>query len=171
MYYALIDSRSDVYAETSLLWGDLQDIASGLIEQCDTLIESMDDMSMEELEDEYYCEFDSYRELSEKEDVEYDDIYNFSFVLSDLTIEIGCLVESYDELVSAFEEYTEDKITLDEWKLVSEFDETEENLAELDKEIRSLNDDLGERLFPDGYKFIIRKDEEDFDDWEDDEDE
>ena len=28
-----------------------------------------------------------------------------------------------------------------------------------------VNDDLGKSLFPDGYKFIVRKDEEDFDDY------
>ena len=49
-------------------------------------------------------------------------------------------------------------MTLDEWKLVPEIEETDENLSVLDEEIRSLNDDV----YSQGkYEFLISKYDDD----------
>ena len=153
MYYALVDMRSDCIAMTTLAWGDLQGVAARLIEECELLMENTDSMTMEEFEEEYYCEFGDYRALVECEDPTFEMIASFSFTLSDCTIDVGCLVEGYSELVTAFGEYTDDKMTLDEWQLVPEIEETDENLWELDEELRSLNDDQSRE----DYKFFVSK--------------
>ena len=159
MYYALVDMRGTCCATTALAWGDFKQIADMLISECETLISDtcdLDNLSEEELEEEYYCEFDAYRELAECESPTEQMLKSFSFVLGDCTVDVGCLVEGYAALVKAFEEYTEDKWTLDAWSLVPDIEETEENLCRLDEELRSLNDDLslGE------YEFFVEKEEE-----------
>ena len=160
MYYALVDMRGTCCATTALAWGDLKQVANMLISECETLIYdtcSLDNVSEEELEEEYYCELDSYRELAECESPTKSMIESFSFVLGDCTIDVGCLVEGYAALVKAYEAYAEDKMTLDEWRLVPEIEETEENLSQLDEELRSLNDDVsgGE------YEFFVEREYDD----------
>ena len=157
MYYALVDMRSSCVAMTALAWGSLAEIADMLISECDMLRESTDGTSLEALEDEYYCEFDDYKELAECDDPVFKMIENFSFTLGDCTIDVGCLVEGYSELVKAFDEYVEDKITLCCWRLVPEIEETEENLSRLDEELRSLNEDLSRE----DYEYFVAREEED----------
>ena len=154
MYYALVDMRSSCIALTALAWGSLNDIASMLISECDMLMENTDDMTMEELEEEYYCEFDDYKELVDCEEATFEMIANFSFTLGDCTTEVGCLVEGYSELVKAYKDYASDKMTLDEWRMIPEIEETDENLSELDEELRSLNDDLSRG----DYKYFVEAD-------------
>ena len=161
MYYALVDMRGTCCATTALAWGDLKQIADTLISECETLIYdtcNLDNLSEEELEEEYYCEFDDYIELAECECPTKGMLESFSFVLGDCTINVGCLVEGYTALVKAFGEYTEDKMTLDMWSLVPEIEETDENLSQLDEELRSLNEDIscGE------YEFFVEKEEDDY---------
>lgn len=154
MYYALIDMRASCSAQTTLAWGSLKDIADYLLSECQLLIQNTDDMSMEELEEEYYCEFDNFKKLSEYDDPSFEMVASFSFTLSDCTIDVGRLVEGYPELVKAFDEYKTDKWTLDCWSMVPEIEETDENLAQLDDELRSLNDDLSRE----DYEFFVEAD-------------
>lgn len=151
MYYALINMRSSCAAMTALAWGSLKEIADTLISECEMLMENTDDMSIDELEADYYCEFDDFKALSECEEPTADIISNFSFTLSDCTTVVCCLVEGYHELVKAFDAYKEDKWTLDCWRMVPEIEETDENLSKLDEELRMLNDDL----MCDDYEFFI----------------
>lgn len=165
MYYALVDMRGSCCATTALAWGELKQIADMLISECKTLIYdicNLDNLSEEELGEEYYCEFGDYKELAECDGPTERMLESFSFVLADCTIKVGCLVEGYAALVEAFEEYAEDKMTLAQWSLISEIEETEENLCRLDDEMRSLNDNLS----CDDYEFFVEKDCED--DCEDD---
>lgn len=167
MYYALLDMRSSCTALTGLVWGKtLKEVADSIIGECEMLMENTDDMSMEELEEEYYCEFDDYKELVDCDNPTFEMINRFSFALSDCTTDVGCLVEGYAALVEAFAEYTEDKMTLDEWSLIPEIDETEDNISELDEELRSLNEDV---LGRGEYRFFVSKyaDEEDSENDED----
>lgn len=159
MYYALVDMRGSCSAQTALAWGRLKDIADFLISECQLLMENTDDMSMEELEEEYYCEFDDFKKLSNCTDPSLEMLESFSFTLSDCTIDVGCLVEGYPELVKAFDEYKSDKWTLDCWSMVPEIEETDENLVRLDDELRSLNDDLS----CEDYEFFVENDSEEDD--------
>lgn len=157
IFYALIDSRSDCTAETHLAWGDLQAITDALIEECDLIINSfLDDMTMEDLEAEYYCEFEDYKALKDCDSPTEEMIASFTFTLSDCSVNVGCLVEGYQELVKAFSEYTKDKWTLDIWSMVPDIEETEENLQALDDELRSLNEDLDDDR---DLQFFVEKDE------------
>lgn len=155
MYYALLDMRNDCCASTGLIWGEtLRDVANALIATCDAAMKDTDDMPMEELEEVYYCEFLDYGVLVDCENPTIEMLNDFSFTLSDATIDVGCLVEGYAALVRAFSEYAEDKTALDEWDLVPAIEETEENLTELDDELRRLNTD---DLRSDEYRFFLRK--------------
>ena len=82
-------------------------------------------------------------------------IMNYSFVIDDCTIVVGCLVEGYSELVKAWDEYKSDKWTLDCWSLVPEIEETDETLSQLDDELRSLNEDFDN----DEHVFFIEDEE------------
>lgn len=155
--YALIDSRSDCEAVTHLAWGNLRNIADSLIEDCESVVQSyLDDMTMEELEAEYYCEFEDYKALKICDAPTEEMLASFTFTLSDCSVNVGCLVEGYQELVKAFSEYTEDKWTLDIWSMAPDIEETEENLQALDDELRSLNDDLDDDR---DLQFFVEKEE------------
>ena len=147
MWYALIDGRSSCVAMTHLAWGTLKDIANDLINECDLLIETMTEgMDEEEIEEEYGDEIAEYREFANCEDHDESMIRSFQFCLGDCTVDVGCLVHGYSELVAAYAEYAEDKWTLDEWRLIPEIEETDENLHDLDDELRLLNDDCGSNI-------------------------
>lgn len=154
MYYALIDTRSSCVAMTTLAWGTLKEIADTLLSECQQLMENTDDMSMEELEEEYYCEFGDYKEFEDYDAPSISKLESFSFTLSDCTIDVGCVVEGYPALVKAWEEYKADKWTLECWSMVPEIEETDENLSQLDDELRSLNDDLSRE----DYEFFVKSD-------------
>ena len=144
MYYALVDCRSCVIAMTHLAWGSLQEIANQLINECNELIDDMTDgMDEAEIEEEYGDDIVDFREFERCENYTEEMIRSFHFSLSDLSVDVGCLVQGYPALVEAFEEYTDDKMTLDEWCLIPEIDETDDVLFELDDELRNLNDAFG----------------------------
>ena len=103
-------------------------------------------MDEEEIEEEYGDEIAEYREFANCEDHDESMIRSFQFCLGDCTVDVGCLVHGYSELVAAYAEYAEDKWTLDEWRLIPEIEETDENLHDLDDELRSLNDDCGSNI-------------------------
>ena len=157
MYYALIDMRSSCVAITALFWGTLQEIADSLIAECQLLMKNTEDLSIDKLEEEYYCQFEDYKKLDDCDRPTLSMIDSFSFTLSDCTIDVGCVVEGYSALVKAWEEYKADKWTLECWRLIPEIEETDENLSELDDELRSLNDDY----LRDFYKYFVETDSED----------
>lgn len=156
MYYALIDMRSPCEATTALAWGTLKEIADTLVAECRQLMENTDDLPIEELEQEYHCEFDDYKRIEDCGDPAPSMIESFSFTLNDCTIDVGCFVEGYPALVSAWDEYKAGKWTLECWCMVPDIEETEENLSQLDDELRSMNDDLSR----DDYEFFVESESE-----------
>ena len=144
MWYSLIDGRSSCIAITHLAWGTLEDIANDLINECNMLIDTMTDgMDEDEIEEEYGDDIAEFKEFEDSDTHSEDMIRSFYFSIGDCTVDVGCLVQGYPALVEAYAEYAEDKWTLDEWRLVPEIEETDDNLFELDDELRSLNDNCG----------------------------
>ena len=144
MWYSLIDDRSSCVAMTHLAWGTLEDIANDLINECNLLIDSMTEgMDEDEIEEEYGDEIAEFRKFEECDEHTEAMIQAFQFWIGDCTVDVGCLVQGYPALVEAYVEYAEDKLSLDEWRLIPEIEETDENLSELDDELRSLNDGYG----------------------------
>ena len=161
MYYALVDCRSSCIAMTHLAWGTLEDIANDLINECNELIGSMTDgMDEEEIQEEYGDDIAEFREFEDCDNPTEEMIASFYFSIGDCTVDVGCLVQGYPALVEAFAEYTEDKMTLDEWSLVPEIEETDDVLFELDDELRELNDAFGTDC---EMKYFIPKEFEDED--------
>ena len=141
MWYSLIDGRSSCVAITHLAWGTLEDIANDIINECYELISNMTiGMDEDEIEEEYGEDIAYFNEFESCEIHTEEMIRMFQFCIGDCTIDVGCLVEGYPALVEAYAEYAEDKWTLDEWRLVPEIEETDDNLFELDEELRALND-------------------------------
>ena len=144
MWYSLIDERSSCEAFTQLLWGTLENIANSLINECYELIGNLTmGMDDDEIESEYGSDIAELEEFENCESYSEEMIRSFYFSIGDCSVDVGCLVEGYPALVEAFAEYAEDKWTLDEWRLVPEIEETNENLSELAGELYSLNDDCG----------------------------
>lgn len=144
MWYALIDERSSCDAFTQLSWGTLEDIANELINECNDLIGNMTMcMDDDEIEEEYGDDIAELEEFENCENYTEEMIRSFYFSISDCSVDVGCLVEGYPALVEAYAEYAEDKCTLDEWRLVPEIEEMDDNISELAEELRLLNDDCG----------------------------
>lgn len=159
MWYSLIDGRSSCTAITHLAWGTLEDIANDLINECNMLIDSMTDgMDEDEIEEEYGDDLAEFKEFEDCKKHTEEMIRSFYFSIGDCTVDVGCLVQGYPELVEAYAEYAEDKWTLNEWRLVPEIEETDEVLFELDEELRSLNDHCGTDC---EMKYFVPMDEED----------
>lgn len=141
MWYALIDERSSCDAFTQLFWGDLENIAGELINESYDLIDNMTmGMDDDEIEEEYGDDIAVLEEFENHENYTEEMIRSFYFALSDCTIDVGCLVEGYPAFVDAYVEYAEDKWTLDEWRLVPEIEETDDNISELADELRSVSE-------------------------------
>ena len=80
---------------TGLAWGEtLKQIADSIVGECEMLMENMDDMSMEELEEEYYCEFEDYKKLAECDNPTFEMIANFSFQFTDIVCFILCHIKN-----------------------------------------------------------------------------
>lgn len=141
MYYALVDSRNSTDAMTYLLWGSLNDIAEKLISDGRDSIEWLtEDMDEDEIDEEYGEDIEEFEEFMDIDEFSEEDIASFALYLADSSTEVACLTNSYVALVKAFEEYTSDKPFLDEWQLIDEIEETDENLKQLDMELQSLTD-------------------------------
>lgn len=157
MYYAIIDTRSDVTAATFFTSGaDLRSLASKIIAECKkTLDEDYEDMSLDEIEEEYEdAYFDEYRALKRKRKITTDTLDGFTFSISDLSIEVAAVCDGYSSLVSAFDEYVKDKAFLSQWKMVSNCAETDEELAAMNDELLALcESDIGK----DGMKYFSRR--------------
>jgi hypothetical protein len=129
MYFVIIYERSDCYALTTIAYNQtLEGLAKWFIGKVEVLFE-LD--SREEIEEDgFYCEFDAYDNLVEaikNNSVTISDIENFSFSLSDITIDSQGFFTNYDELKKEFKKYTEDKPILWNYELPEIGDSNELN--------------------------------------------
>lgn len=138
MFYALLNSYSDCETVTSIAWGKtLKEIADQIIYECKNIIDSFGD-PIEELEDEYYCCIDLYKKLVYYQTPTFEMIKEFSFTISDCSVDVVGLVEEYSKLVEVFEEFSEGKYPLEEWSLPSKIDESGDDISKLNDELTSI---------------------------------
>lgn len=170
MYYALIESKNgEGYFMRSLSWGELDQIARAVLDECGLIFDSMPNMSLEELDNEYYCSFSDYNELQEAETPTLSMIRGFYFCISDMEVSVEITAESYAEFREKFQNHMEDDWSFEGRYLVEEFEETPENLEQLADEIRSVGSDY---CYADSFEFLCYTDEDEEEDEEDeDEDE
>ena len=143
MYYAIIDTRSDVNAATCLLWGnDLQTIAKKVIAECKRVLdEDYEDMTLDEIEEEYEdAYFDEYRSLKRKRKITAETLCGFVFSVGDLSIEVADICEGYSSLSLSFDKYVQDKPELYVWKMAGGIIESEEQLNAMNDELLALCD-------------------------------
>lgn len=164
MNYAVRTDRHEKYLRSNhdSGLGSLDQIADTILYECKKLIETTDDLSLDEMEQVYACGFANYKQMLSGSKLTAEWIEHFTFSLCDCTITVGCLAEGYPALVQAFDDYAADKWPLNEWKLVPDLEESEDNLAQLDEEIRDLcTDSNGE-----DFSFLIPREENAQEDWD-----
>ena len=137
MIYALIDTRADDFFMTKLVWGDVQQVADAVFKSCDWIFESLPNMSMEDMEIEYDCSFDAYRVLSKFTTLPV--IQSFSMYVEDLEVIVAFAVEGYDAFYHAFNNYKDRYEQFNNVQLVASMIEAEEDLQQLNDEIRSIS--------------------------------
>ena len=150
MWAALIDKRSFCCAMTSVVYGNtLKELVTELLGETEMLWEfwRVNGRTLDELEEEMECELDDFRRLDSMEDPQPEDVRDFYCSVSDASISVGCLVDSMDALRREFEEYTEDKMILNEWMLSPEMEFTPEWMGELNWDLEKLCEDGEEEDF------------------------
>lgn len=157
MYYAILDTRSDVTSSTYFLWGEEpKDLAKKVLEECKkSLDDDYEGMTLDEIEEEYEdAYFDEYRLLKKKRKITTATLCGFVFSIGDLSIEVAAACDGYSALVLAFDEYAVDKPSLSMWKMASSCDETEESLASMNDELLALCESYIEN---DGLQYFSRR--------------
>ena len=137
MIYALIDTRADDFFMTKLVWGDVQQVANAVFKSCDWIFESLPNMSMEDIENEYDCSLDAYRVLSKFTTLPV--IQSFSMYVEDMEVLVAFAVEGFDAFYQAFNQYKDRREAFEHIDLIPIMDETEENLQQLNAEFRSIS--------------------------------
>lgn len=157
MYYAIVDSRSDVTAATYLLWGETwNDVAKKLTRSCKQLMdEEYEDMSLDEIEEEYEeAVLDDYRALRRKRKVAADHVRGFYFEIGDMVVEVSAVCEDYESLKRAFAAYVSDKPELAGWKMAEQCEETDDVLSAMNDELLSLCDSAP---FMESLSYFVRE--------------
>ena len=137
MIYALIDTRADDFFMTKLVWGDVQQVANAVFKSCEWIFESLPNMSMEDIENEYDCSLDAYKVLSKFTTLPV--IQSFSMYVEDMEVLVAFAVEGFDAFYQAFNQYKDRREAFENIDLIPIVDETEENLQQLNDEFRSIS--------------------------------
>lgn len=120
MYYALVSSIDEDCGDGChrLFFGTLDEIASSIIRHCSDGLpwDEIEDGTMDDLEDAYACDFDSYHALADSNHPSEEDIRNFYFYFSGSVVRVIALTDSYADLADAFNAYAEDS-SLCEWRM------------------------------------------------------
>ena len=106
MVYVIWIAKSDTEYLTNFLYGDEREIMNALIDNAEMLIDALGDgMDLDELEGEYYCDFDDYKKFQDTAvPVTIADLQSYSFTLSDCTDYLLVVASEFDEFVSKFNE-------------------------------------------------------------------
>ncbi|MDO5440320.1 MAG: hypothetical protein Q4F12_02145 [Erysipelotrichaceae bacterium] len=102
-FFAVVRSYSDTCSYHNYVVNDLEGLKTLLIDECENCFAIEPSWELEDFENEYYCEFDNYKQLKENNDIE--DISNFSFVLSDM----GCCIDLYSNNINEIQQYLDSK--------------------------------------------------------------
>lgn len=110
MYYAIIDANGSISRLTTVAYGvKLSDIACWF---ADEFIENYE-MYHEETEysndEKVLRQCEEIRELAEEDALEKNDIEGLSFAVSDISVELYGVYETYEEFTKAFSEFVSDK--------------------------------------------------------------
>jgi len=154
MIYALIDTRADDFFMTKLVWGDVQQVANDVFKSCDWIFESLPNMSMEDIENEYDCSLDAYRVLSKFTTLPV--IQSFSMYVEDMEVIVAFAVEGYDAFYQAFNQYKDRREAFENIDLIPIMDETEDNLQQLNAEFRSISSG---RNFVEVYRYLHKNED------------
>lgn len=143
MYYAILDTRSDVTAATVLLWGDeLKSVAAKIVAECKRVLDDeCEDMTLDEIEEEYEDAYlDEYKALRRKRKISAESLQGFQFYIGDISIEVAVVCEGYSRLSLFFDKYVEGKMMLSEWRMAESIVEDEGNLSAMRDELLALAD-------------------------------
>lgn len=121
MYYCLVSSHDDCGDGCHRLFcGTLTQIGRKLRSHCyENMREAIEeeDLDLEELEDEYDCDLDSYMDLVDNDDPTEGQIRDYDFDFSGARTCVIALTTTYADLVDAFNAYAADSY-LCEWRML-----------------------------------------------------
>lgn len=121
MYYCLVSSHDDCGDGCHRLFcGTLAQIASSLLDHCSEglLREELENGStLDDLEENYACDFDSYHDLADSDDPPEDTLRTFDFSFSGAHVYVIALTATYADIVDAFNAYAADSY-LCEWRML-----------------------------------------------------
>lgn len=121
MYYALISSHDDSGDGCHrLFFGTLAQIGSSLLDHCSEglLREELENGStLDDLEENYACDFDSYHDLADSDDPSEDAVRSFDFYFSGASVRVIALTTTYADLAHAFNTYAADTC-LGSWRML-----------------------------------------------------
>jgi len=139
MYYALIESSADDYYMVQLAWGSLEKIANAILDECELIVDGMWGMSLEEIENEYSSYLDEYKLLKNGIEFKEEFLQEFSFDISGMTVSVSFVTNGYEKFYQSYNAFRKHSYSFKDIELVSDLEETEENLRQLDNEFRSLS--------------------------------
>lgn len=141
MYYALVSSHDDSGDGCHrLFFGTLAEIASSLLDHCHPLIpwDEVEDGTLDDLEDEYACDLDSYHDLADSDDPSEASIRSFDFYFSGARVYVIALTTTYADLAAAFNAYAPGTY-LDPWRMISGDHTSPDTLREVDRDLVNLH--------------------------------
>jgi len=120
MYYVLVSSHDDCGDGCHrLFFGTLAEIASSLLDHCHPIIpwDEVGDGTLDDLEEDYACDLDSYHDLADSDDPSEDSIRSFDFYFSGASVRVIALTTTYADLAAAFNAYAADTY-LGSWRML-----------------------------------------------------
>lgn len=110
MYYAIIDAQSTISRLTTVAYGiSLSDIASWFSDEFVENYEMYHEDNENADDAKVLKQCDEIRELAAEDALEKHDLEGLSFAVSDISVELYGIYETYEEFTKAFSEFVSDK--------------------------------------------------------------
>ncbi len=110
MYYAIIDANGAMSRLTTVAYGvNLSDIADWFADEFVENYELYHEETEESDDDKVLRQCEEIRYLAKEEALEKADLEGLSFAVSDISVELFGIYETYEEFINAFTEFVSDK--------------------------------------------------------------
>ena len=110
MYYAIIDAQSAVSRLTTVAYGArLSDIADWFADEFVENYEMYHEEDENADDEKVLRQCEEIRELAEEDALGKEDLEGLSFAVSDISVELFGIYETYEEFTKAFSEFVSDK--------------------------------------------------------------
>lgn len=110
MYYAIIDSMSDVSRLATVAYGvKLSDVAEWFVAELKDTYEMYNDGTTNEDDEKVLKQCEDLLDMAKADALEKIDLEGLSFAVCDISVELYGIYDTYEEFTSAFLEFVKDK--------------------------------------------------------------